>query len=644
MSELNEYYVTLHNFEEAEEFYNDMETEGGSLYIPGRCVECANRRPISRTTHYMLTAEEAELIKKDPRVLDVELNYADAGVKIMPLAAAVSQDGNKADITETVAPDMLNWGLVRHTVGRPNLGLEFYPDGWCDTTKLDAFNTKADSWPTPPFKVTTWQLRPYTRENGTWQILPRYWDIVGVTPKSGKSWGDYGGFYNTTVNTTVRTNATGKNVDVVIIDGGIVQQAHPEFAKNPDGSGGTRCVSYNWYQHNTELGLGANGTYPYSGSGNSMFGGIGAFKPVISFNSHATHCTGTVAGITQGWAKEANIYNLDFNQPNVFDFVRMFHKYKPINPATGRKNPTVCSNSWGLFVGAMDAARISSYTYRGTVGNSKDTGTLNSVGILADEAYGSKTVGIYSAAMDSDVQDAINEGIIIICASGNSSYRIARADSPDWDNTVTITGAKPRSDLAGEGTHYYARGASPGSSTNNDARLCIGALYNLMWDTKASFSNCGPQVELYAAGQAVMSSYLNETATNPAVKDSRNNSYYLQKLQGTSMATPQVSGIIACLLETYPHWSNKEVKEYLIATSEKGAIKNTPDYNSYYNLAVQPFHTFSMLDSPNQVVMLKKQRPDTGAVWPHNEPGVRNPKDSVGTQRSVYPRRALRRK
>lgn len=72
--QLREYIVTLRNKEDLDEFYQDMETPGGSLYIPNRTVDLAVRRPYSRNTHYMLTTEEAETLKQDSRVLAVELN------------------------------------------------------------------------------------------------------------------------------------------------------------------------------------------------------------------------------------------------------------------------------------------------------------------------------------------------------------------------------------------------------------------------------------------------------------------------------------------------------------------------------------------------------------------------------------------
>ena len=65
---MKEYIVTRHNREDLEDFYNDMETPGGDLYIPDRAVDLELRRPISRNTHYMLTEEEAQTLREDPRV------------------------------------------------------------------------------------------------------------------------------------------------------------------------------------------------------------------------------------------------------------------------------------------------------------------------------------------------------------------------------------------------------------------------------------------------------------------------------------------------------------------------------------------------------------------------------------------------
>ena len=50
---MNEYIVTCRSYEDLENLYDDMETPGGSLYIPDRAVDLVHRRAISRNTHYM---------------------------------------------------------------------------------------------------------------------------------------------------------------------------------------------------------------------------------------------------------------------------------------------------------------------------------------------------------------------------------------------------------------------------------------------------------------------------------------------------------------------------------------------------------------------------------------------------------------
>lgn len=161
---LHEYIVTLHNKDDLEEFYGDIEAQESAAHVydvepsfPKRAVEVANRRVISRNTHYMLTHEEAQELKNDPRVWDVELaemidlTTRPAGWKM------VNEKFSKDWFTD--ATDH-NWGLLRHSedANRANWG-----------------------------------------SNGT----NTYIDDLTVT-------------------------ASGKNVDVVIVDGHI-DPAHPEF-------------------------------------------------------------------------------------------------------------------------------------------------------------------------------------------------------------------------------------------------------------------------------------------------------------------------------------------------------------------------------------------------------------------------------
>ena len=65
------YIVTLHNKEDLDGFYDDMKDNGFRLNM---------KRPISRNTHYWMTDEQAEELKQDPRVWDVDLRPEDKGI------------------------------------------------------------------------------------------------------------------------------------------------------------------------------------------------------------------------------------------------------------------------------------------------------------------------------------------------------------------------------------------------------------------------------------------------------------------------------------------------------------------------------------------------------------------------------------
>ena len=58
-----EYIVTLKSKDDLEDFYTEMSSNGFKL---------SKKRPISRNTHYHMTAEQAEELKADSRVVDVE--------------------------------------------------------------------------------------------------------------------------------------------------------------------------------------------------------------------------------------------------------------------------------------------------------------------------------------------------------------------------------------------------------------------------------------------------------------------------------------------------------------------------------------------------------------------------------------------
>lgn len=538
-----EYIVTLKKFEDLDNFYEDMETLGGNLYIPDRKVDCHLRRPISRNTHYLLTDEEADVVRQDPRVLDVQLTPEERGLTPTLLW---SQTG---DFTKDV---------------------------------YSAFSSNDKNW-------------------GLWRC------ITGEEPTD--NWGEDGD-YNT-ISDTIRTSSSGRYVDIVIVDEH-VNANHPEFAVNPDGSGGSRVNLIDWFQtYSSYLGIVTSANYTYDFTG-----------------SHGTHVAGTAAGNTQGWARDANIYNISpFYSPSpsptswtllLFDYIRAFHKNKPINPVTGRRNPTITNNSWGYSISSnLTLSGISSVTYRGTTIGLSGLTTSQKRQILESNGvpvpYTNFLTGIPSrqTSVDADVVDAIADGVLVLAAAGNGYWQHSIPGDIDYDNRFIHNGV----------TYYHTRGSTPADA---DGVVCVGAVDGLFLDVKADFSDFGPAIDIWAPGENIISAIYNSSDAmgGVVVNDPRDSNYKLAATGGTSMATPQVTGVVACLLEQQPDMTQEEIMEYLTVGngSKSGQLhlqEPSQEWSDYGELSPteSPYFTIGSTDN-NRYLYYWPKRPYEGHIHP----------------------------
>lgn len=449
-----------------------------------------------------------------------------------------------------------------------------------------------------------------------WEQTSSYWDKSSTVNNQHKNWGllrsiegiQRSGWGSGTLDTktqtaTIKTNADGKNVDVVIVDGHI-NVNHPEFAVNSDGTGGTRVVQYNWFIHNLSVqGISAT-NYVYDTNDNSD-------------NNHGMHVAGTVAGNTQGWARQANIYNLSpySTNPNtymyssvLFDYIRAWHNSKPINPLTGRKNPTICNNSWG-FIFRNNISNITQVYRRGVNYTTNLTSSeLNNLGVINNGTTTENPARNISTEVD--VQDAILDGIIMIGAAGNYSHKIDVTTGEDYNNFYVVNSL----------AYYYNRGMAP--TVGSDC-ICVGAIDTVSSESKATFSNCGPRVDVYAPGRRIMSSLI-----SGGVSDSRNTSYFLSKYSGTSMASPQVTGVLACMAELYPNMNQEDARNYIISRSKINQIYDTGGSASDYT---------SLQGSPNRFLYYFNERTETSILFPRITSKARP------TTGSLYPRIKVRR-
>ena len=448
------------------------------------------------------------------------------------------------------------------------------------------------------------------------------WGLPSVIQGSNQAyWGTNGNFTEYTA--TISCNGSGKNVDVVIVDAHI-NPDHPEFAVNVDGTGGSRVVEYDWFQHSAGLGISTTGSYDYD----------------YQFTSHhGTHVAGTCVGNTQGWARDANIYNIEFAYPAsnaptgdwalyIFDYIRAWHNSKPINSTTGVRNPTIVNNSWGYSIEQIALSSINSVGYRGSVVNLT---TLND----ADKKTALEQNGVpvpfntflsyvpgRVAALEADMNDAINDGIILVGSAGNSYWQIANPTDNDYNqNYVSVSGI---------GNVYHMRGSSPGADTNV---ICVGSVGTTTNEYKSNFSNYGPRVDVWAPGSSIVSAVYNSGAASEfgitLVDDPRNSTYKLGSIDGTSMASPQVCGYLACLLESQPTLDQADAVAWIEQSTTKNRVGSSGgSFGDYTSLGS---------GSNNRYLYFYKIRQDDGQAYPTTQYKYR--RDSG----VVYPRPRIRR-
>lgn len=446
---------------------------------------------------------------------------------------------------------------------------------------------KINSVEIPPHLNPNVQFKTFLSQTGIFNkstsVSSSYnnWGLLrcnSLTDQWGSGVANVNGSYNYTL--------TGKGVDVVILDSGITPN-HPEWL---DDKGNSRLQQIDWY----------------AASGLS---GTQSANHYLDYNGHGSHCAGIAAGKTQGWAKNARIYAVKsaglagaegggISTTDIFDVIRIWHNNKAIDPRTGYKRPTVVNMSFGMYVTENSTNLPATVEYRGvTYTRGTHYTTLND--IKTNYGWMGYQSGVnnyyyhayFSSTYESEVKDMIDAGIHVVVAGGNDSLKIDVYGGDDYNNT-----------WGGYNDGQYHRGGCPGARYaivvgNIDTSyqsVVVPPLTN--YERRASTSQVGPGVHLYAPGTYITSvsskdySGSNEIvnnygyATAPHPHDAN---YNLMKISGTSMAAPQVAGMLACILEAYPTMTPAQAKSWLINNSVSGLLYDTgtaTSYNTSYSL------------------------------------------------------------
>ncbi|CAR63236.1 hypothetical cyanophage protein [Synechococcus phage S-RSM4] len=526
-----EYIVTLHRKEDLEQFYNEMQLTNFPLVL---------KRPLSRNTHYMMTEEQAEQLRQDPRV----------------------------------------WGVVA----------------------ADSFHIKRQV-----------NREPYTIAGTFWKDAPpsstinpglRQWGHLHCAGDQAQrrknSWGDPTGTEFITDQVDVFNN--GRHVDVVIVDDPVSYDSG-EW-ESPSQPGVSRFVQYQWFNELNSWVSGPDGdddnqTLP---TGTITYG-TNAATPQY----HGIHVTGTACGQHYGWANEANIYNLAVTDswPSgqsvgallIFDYLRAFHLNKAINPTTGKRNPTITNHSYGGIYNMPNSnlqfGDVTQVIWQGTVYNAGNPGPSGwtQAGVEQDFGlrFGVDTYPAWSSAVAADVQDAIEDGVVIIGAAGNDNMLMAEVNDANWNNLVTITGV---------GTIYLNRGAWPNSP--DSGAINVGALSDHSQFRRSTYTQFGPAVDVFAPGDAILSSY-----GNTGFNDGKYSVGYYYPIQGTSMASPQVCGVIACAAGGKERFTQSDARKYLNDTSVLGDMTFDVSGGGLNDNSCRQ-------GSPNKYLLSANQRPEIG--------------------------------
>lgn len=350
----------------------------------------------------------------------------------------------------------------------------------------------------------------------------------------------------------------GTGVDVVIQDTGC-QPDHPEWQ---DANGVSRFNVINWYT--------ASGV-PGTQSANFY----------IDYDGHGTHCTGTVAGKTYGWAKNAGIYAMHIplsGDPGAgnaipittsFDCILGWHLRKPIDPVTGFRRPTVVSASWGT---SQTYTSFDGVEYRGN-----DYGASVNPALGMTQWFGQNRFSARNGTYDASVSELLDNGIMFVHAAGNDTITADIPGGLDYNNNIfdEIIGIK-------YDRRYYQRGMSPSDPSQRSINVGSATTSNFgSPNNKASYSNTGNFVDLFAPGDNILSTWSNAEG-GFAYNYPPNSAFQIQYLSGTSMACPQVAGFVALMYQRWPGASVSFIKSQLLNNfTVSGVMRASANYTDY---------------------------------------------------------------
>ena len=148
----------------------------------------------------------------------------------------------------------------------------------------------------------------------------------------------------------------------------------------------------------------------------------------------------------------------------------------------------------------------------------------------------------------------------------------------DWFSYSNYDSFLMQGNTSTGGAHaYYSRRGS----TTSAGMIVVGALDTDRYNLRAHFSNYGPRIDVWAPGAFILGAF-----NSLGIQDSKygGNNYY-RAISGTSMASPQVCGVAACLAAFRERFTQKDMLDWIDQNSwDLGADGETElDFNGEHN-------------------------------------------------------------
>ncbi|KAH6897978.1 serine protease [Coprinopsis sp. MPI-PUGE-AT-0042] len=228
-------------------------------------------------------------------------------------------------------------------------------------------------------------------------------------------------------------------------------------------------------------------------------------------------------------------------------------------------------------------------------GRARWGGTFGTVGTADGHGHGTHCAGTAAGGRYGVAKNATLIAVKILSDGGSGSVS-GIVTGLDWIKGQVAASGRPSivsmslggsgstaldagvASLVSAGIHVVRGNSNTDASTTSPAReptvITVGAS-NIL-DQRASFSNYGRLVDIFAPGQNVISTWIgsSNTATN--------------SISGTSMATPHVAGLVAYLIAKDGNASPAELSEKIRSLSVKGALSSIPTSTDNFLAQIGP--------------------------------------------------------